>query len=36
MFEACTESVIKVIMIAQEEARSLGHNFVGPEVIRYY
>ena len=29
MFERFTEKAIKVIMLAQEEARRLGHNFVG-------
>ena len=33
MFERFTEKAIKVIMIAQEEARRLGHNFVGTEQI---
>ena len=33
MFERFTEKAIKVIMLAQEEARSLGHNFVGTEQI---
>ena len=33
MFERFTEKAIKVIMLAQEEARRLGHNFVGPEQI---
>ncbi|QNI82655.1 ATP-dependent Clp protease ATP-binding subunit ClpC [Synechococcus sp. RS9907] len=33
MFERFTESAIKVIMLAQEEARRLGHNFVGTEQI---
>ena len=28
MFERFTEKAIKVIMLAQEEARRLGHNFV--------
>jgi uncharacterized caspase-like protein len=32
-FERCTEKAIKVIMIAQEESRRLGHNFVGEEQI---
>jgi ATP-dependent Clp protease ATP-binding subunit ClpC len=31
MFERYTEKAIKVIMLAQEEARRLGHNFVGTE-----
>ena len=31
MFERFTEKAIKVIMLAQEEARRLGHNFVGTE-----
>lgn len=33
MFERFTEEAIKVIMCAQEEARRLGHNFVGTEQI---
>ncbi|CAL9247573.1 unnamed protein product [Arabidopsis halleri] len=33
MFERFTERAIKVIMLAQEEARRLGHNFVGTEQI---
>ena len=33
MFERFTEQSIKVIMLAQEEARRLGHNFVGTEQI---
>jgi ATP-dependent Clp protease ATP-binding subunit ClpC len=33
MFEKFTEKAIKVIMLAQEEARRLGHNFVGTEQI---
>lgn len=33
MFERFTEKAIKVIMVAQEEARRLGHNFVGTEQI---
>ena len=31
MFERFTEKAIKVIMRAQEEARTIGHNFVGTE-----
>lgn len=31
MFERFTEKAIKVTMLAQEEARRLGHNFVGTE-----
>ena len=31
MFERFTEKAIKVVMLAQEEARRLGHNFVGTE-----
>jgi hypothetical protein len=31
MFERFTEKAIKVIMLAQEEARRLGHNFVGTD-----
>ncbi|GAB2280388.1 ATP-dependent Clp protease ATP-binding subunit ClpA cd4b, chloroplastic [Dionaea muscipula] len=33
MFERFTEKAIEVIMLAQEEARRLGHNFVGTEQI---
>jgi len=33
MFERFTEKAIKVIMLSQEEARRLGHNFVGTEQI---
>jgi ATP-dependent Clp protease ATP-binding subunit ClpC len=33
MFERFTEQAIKAIMHAQEEARRLGHNFVGTEQI---
>ena len=33
MFVRFTEKAIKVIMLAQEEARRLGHNFVGTEQI---
>jgi ATP-dependent Clp protease ATP-binding subunit ClpC len=33
VFERFTEKAIKVIMLAQEEARRLGHNFVGTEQI---
>jgi ATP-dependent Clp protease ATP-binding subunit ClpC len=33
MFERYTEKAIKVIMLSQEEARRLGHNFVGTEQI---
>lgn len=33
MFERFTEKAIKVIMLAQEEAHRLGHNFVGAEFI---
>ena len=33
MFERFTEKAIKVIMLAQEEARRLGHNFVGTEQL---
>jgi len=33
MFERFTEKAIRVIMLAQEEARRLGHNFVGTEQI---
>ncbi|KAL9270011.1 ATP-dependent Clp protease ATP-binding subunit ClpA homolog CD4A, chloroplastic-like protein [Drosera capensis] len=31
MFERFTEKAIKVVMLAQEESRRLGHNFVGTE-----
>nr|YP_010338631.1 Clp protease ATP binding subunit [Glaucosphaera vacuolata]UNJ18581.1 Clp protease ATP binding subunit [Glaucosphaera vacuolata] len=33
MFERFTDKAIKVIVLAQEEARRLGHNFVGTEQI---
>merc|ERR1712091_583534 len=33
MFERFTEKAIKVVMLAQEEAKRLGHNFVGTEQI---
>nr|UBQ35456.1 Clp protease ATP binding subunit [Conticribra weissflogii] len=33
MFEKFTEGSIKVIMLAQEEARRMGHNFVGTEQL---
>ena len=33
MYERLTEKAIKVIMLAQEEARRMGHNFVGTEQI---
>jgi ATP-dependent Clp protease ATP-binding subunit ClpC len=33
MFERCTEKSIKVIMLAQEESRRMGHNFVGTEQL---
>ncbi len=33
MFERFTEKAIRVIMLAQEEARRLGHNFVGTEQV---
>ncbi|KAK6941604.1 ATPase, AAA-type, core [Dillenia turbinata] len=33
IFERFTEKAIKVIMLAQEEARRLSHNFVGTEQI---
>ena len=33
MFERFTEKAIKVVMLAQEEARRLGHNFVGTEQV---
>lgn len=33
MFEKFDESAIKVIMLAQEESRRLGHNYVGSEQI---
>jgi uncharacterized caspase-like protein len=32
-FEKFTEKGIKTMMLAQEESRRLGHNFVGPEQI---
>jgi len=33
MFENFTEKAIKVIMLAQEESRRVGHNFVGTEQL---
>jgi WD40 repeat protein/serine/threonine protein kinase len=33
MFERFTEKAIQVVILAQEEARRLGHNFVGTEQI---
>jgi ATP-dependent Clp protease ATP-binding subunit ClpA len=33
MFERFTEESIKVIMLAQEESRRLGHNYVGTEQL---
>ena len=33
MFEKFTEGAIKVIMLSQEEARKMGHNFVGTEQL---
>ena len=33
MFERFTEKAIKVIMLAQDESRRFGHNFVGTEQI---
>ena len=33
MFERFTEGAIKVIMLSQEEARRMGHNFVGTEQL---
>jgi len=33
MFEKFTEVAIKVIMLSQEEARRMGHNFVGTEQL---
>lgn len=33
MFERFTKGCIKVILLAQEEARRLGHNYVGTEFI---
>ena len=33
MFELFTEKAIKAVMLAQEEARRLGHNLVGTEQI---
>ncbi len=33
MFQHFTDKAIKVIMLSQEEARRLGHNFVGTEQI---
>ena len=33
MFEHFSKEAIKVIMLAQEEARRLGHNLVGSEQV---
>uniref|UniRef100_A0AB74TQG7 Clp protease ATP binding subunit n=1 Tax=Discostella guiyangensis TaxID=3145224 RepID=A0AB74TQG7_9STRA len=33
MFEKFTEGAIKVVMLAQEESRRMGHNFVGTEQL---
>jgi ATP-dependent Clp protease ATP-binding subunit ClpA len=33
MFEQFTDKAIRAVMLAQEEARRLGHNFVGTEQI---
>lgn len=33
MFERFTEGAIKIIMLSQEEARRMGHNFVGTEQL---
>ncbi|PRQ37756.1 putative ClpA/B family, UVR domain, P-loop containing nucleoside triphosphate hydrolase [Rosa chinensis] len=33
MFERFTDKAIKVVLLAQEESRRLGHNFVGTEQI---
>lgn len=33
MYERFNEKAIKTIMLAQEEARRLGHNFIGTEMI---
>ena len=33
MFEKFTTEAIKVMMLAQDESRRLGHNFVGTEQI---
>jgi ATP-dependent Clp protease ATP-binding subunit ClpC len=33
MFERFTEKAVKVVLLAQEESRKLGHNFVGTEQI---
>ena len=33
MFERFTEKAIRVIMLAQEESRRLGHNYVGTEQL---
>lgn len=33
MFEKFTEGAIKIIMLAQEESRRMGHNFVGTEQL---
>mmetsp|Transcript_12057 Transcript_12057/g.32556 ORF Transcript_12057/g.32556 Transcript_12057/m.32556 type:complete len:1068 (-) Transcript_12057:70-3273(-) len=33
MFERFSQSAIKVVMVAQEEAKRLGHNYVGTEML---
>ena len=33
MFERFTEGAVKVIMVSQEEARRMGHNFLGTEQL---
>jgi ATP-dependent Clp protease ATP-binding subunit ClpC len=33
MFHKFTEKAIRTIMLAQEEARLMGHNYVGTEMI---
>ena len=33
MFERFTEGAIKIIMLSQEEARRIGHTFVGTEQL---
>jgi len=33
MFERFNEKAIKAVMMAQEESRRLGHNYVGTEML---
>ena len=34
MFEHFTEKALKVMMLAQEESKRLGHDFIGTEHIQ--